>query len=156
MTDRQHIESLAAAFRRAIEESAIRSDVAFRAFPRGACGDASLLLSEFLRQHGFDNIDYVCGWDHSVPEHPRSHAWLEVGEIIVDITADQFDDLAAPPVLVTTGRKLHSRFPVEQRNPARLNDYDPASRAHLRRLYARVLECVPQSLGGKERNPPAK
>src|SRR5690349_9290542 len=105
---------LATAFRQAIEVSDLRTDIAFREFPRGACGDASLLLSEFLRRHGFDDIDYVVGLVRNGPEH-QSHAWLEIGATIIDITADQFASRPGPPVLVTRERTWHAHFIEEER-----------------------------------------
>jgi hypothetical protein len=143
------IKGLATAFRRAIERSDVRSDIAFQKFPRGACGDASLLLSEFLRRRGFNEIDYVLGWARRGPLPHGSHAWLELEGTIVDITADQFRARPAPPVLITKNREWHAHFTEEDRHPARIDAYDPAARARLLMLYADVIEQLPKSLGGR-------
>jgi hypothetical protein len=145
---RPSIETLATVFRRAIEESDVSSDIGFKKFPRGACGDASLLLSEFLRRHGFQDIDYVSGWARKDSLPQGAHAWLELDGMIVDITADQFPARPAPPVLVTTDRGWHTHFldRDHDRHPARIDDYDPATGARLLALFAEVLQHVPESL----------
>jgi hypothetical protein len=52
------------------------------------------------------DVMYVCG-----QRGPNlSHAWLQVEDIIVDITADQFGE---PPVIVTTNTKWHEGWTWE-------------------------------------------
>ncbi|KSV78886.1 hypothetical protein N182_17975 [Sinorhizobium sp. GL2] len=76
---------------------------------QGTCGRTSLFLQRVLSTQGF-SADWVCGTPRSGPLEPeigpfgfncgkswQSHAWVECGDFIVDITADQF---GAPPVLV--------------------------------------------------------
>jgi hypothetical protein len=58
----------------------------FIAFPRGSCGNASLLLGNWLSSRGFKNIRIILGKN----EEGLSHSWLVVDKYIVDITADQF------------------------------------------------------------------
>jgi hypothetical protein len=140
------LKLLATAFRRAIEESDLRSEEGFREFPRGACGDASLLLSEFLRGHGFTQIDYVEGWARTGPQAHGSHTWLEIGGTIVDITADQFPRRPAPPIIVTSDRSWHAHFAEQNRSEARLDRFDPAACSRLRRLYERAAKALPAEL----------
>ena len=61
--------------------------ITFKEFPKGSCGDAVLLLGKYLSDVGLGEFDYVLG---GVNE--KSHAWLQQNKLIVDITADQFDD----------------------------------------------------------------
>lgn len=61
--------------------------ISFNNFPFGSCGDTCLILGSFLYKSGFGIFDYVCG-----QRNLNSHAWLEKNGIIVDITADQFED----------------------------------------------------------------
>ncbi len=140
------LKLLATGFRQAIEQSDLSSEEGMRNFPRGACGDASLLLSEFLRRHGFAPIDYVEGWARSGPQPHGSHAWLEIGGTIIDITADQFPRRPAPPVIVTTDRSWHAHFTEERRSEARLDRLDPRACSHLRRLYERIAQALPREL----------
>jgi hypothetical protein len=142
----QTLKTLAKVFRRAIEVSELKYE-GFRHFPRGSCGDASLLLSQFLQDHGFDQVEYVDGWapEDGAPPH-GSHGWLEVSGTIVDITGDQFETRPAPPVVVTTDRTWHSHFIEQKRCPARL---DAAPFGTLVVLYPRVLDRIPVARGGR-------
>jgi len=142
------IKALATAFRRAMEVSGVKADIVFRNFPRGSCGDASLLLSEFLRSHGISEIEYVVGWASQDSGSRRSHAWLELEGLIVDITADQFSNRPAPPVFITRSRTWHAHFSEDDRHPASISAYDPATRGRLLALYADVMAHIPASLGG--------
>lgn len=74
-------------------------------FPRGACGDASEMLGQYLADCNLGTWLYrSCA---SIP----SHAWLERDGWIVDITADQFESVSQP-VIVTTDRWWYEqRFP---------------------------------------------
>ena len=118
-----NIRLLAQKFRKAMDKAnsaGCFSDlIAFRYFPRGACGDTCLLLAEYLLEHGIYTA-YVCGQKYPNgcgEKNPQSHAWLLVvnksdseynenrknaishyhesvlhGETIIDITGDQFSD----------------------------------------------------------------
>jgi hypothetical protein len=74
-------------FRLAIEttEKSLLSP-GFRRFPWGACGDASVLLGKFLKDQGLGDFTLVVGHAADI-----QHAWLEQDNVMVDITADQFD-----------------------------------------------------------------
>ncbi|GAA1843477.1 hypothetical protein [Asanoa iriomotensis] len=85
--------------------------VSLTAFPRGACGDTCELLGQFLVDEGLGQSLYYSG-QRDVPL--QSHAWLERDGLILDITADQFTDVAER-VMLTKDRRWHSRF----RNSAR-------------------------------------
>ena len=45
----------------------------------------------------------------------QSHAWLEVGGFLIDITADQFCD-RHEPVIVTLDRSWHDQFQSQTRH----------------------------------------
>jgi len=111
------------AFRVALEsartELARDLGLSFEHFPRGACGDASILLEAFLTELGYA-AECVVGEDDG-----RSHAWVEVAGTIVDVTADQFGE---KPVMVTAGRAWHSRFQEQERHMGRL-EREPESSA---------------------------
>lgn len=76
----------------------------FREFPGGSCGDASLLLGTFIKDETGQRSTYVLGYLGQ-----RSHAWIEMEGIIVDITADQFSDVTHP-VMVSIDPGWHSQF----------------------------------------------
>jgi hypothetical protein len=144
-----HLTDLARAFRVAIEHSDLSEDPVLRRFPKGACGDSSLLLAKFLREHGFDGIEYVLTRSQHGHGPCGTHAWLEVGGFIVDVTADQFACNPGPAVVVTQGREWHSHFPKEEdRHSHSIEDFDESRRWRLLDVYAAVLTRVPRHLGG--------
>ncbi len=82
----------------------------FEGFPRGTCGPVSELLGRYLVEAGFKNVMYVGGEKRS----EGSHAWIEVGEIILDITGDQFGQ---PPVVVATASNWHDEWERDDPRP---------------------------------------
>jgi hypothetical protein len=81
------IREAATRFRLAIETTEkSRLSAGFRLFPWGACGDASVLLGKFLKDQGLGDFTLVIGRSAD-----NQHAWLEQDNVVVDITADQFD-----------------------------------------------------------------
>lgn len=133
------IRRLATLFRRAIEATP-KSELpnTFAEFPRGACGDATLLLAKFLEEHDCGAFNYVLG---ERCEH--SHAWLQQGELVVDITADQFEDVPGP-VIVEHGSAWHVAFAGERRHVANLETYDTPTRERLRAAYRRIVKRAPE------------
>lgn len=117
--------------------------VTLHAFPRGACGDATILLGEFLAAEGFGTFDYVAG--ERFGPHYQSHAWLERDGLIVDITADQFAG-AKEPVIVSRENRWHRRFRRDVRHPARIDVYtDSHTSAMLRTVYAAIRSVLGKS-----------
>ncbi|WP_010223482.1 hypothetical protein [Pseudomonas donghuensis] len=62
-------------------------------FPRGCCGVVSELLGDYLNTQLGLRVEYVCG-----ERDGGSHAWLELDDVVIDITSDQFD--GRPPVFI--------------------------------------------------------
>lgn len=58
----------------------------FKGFPGGCCRDTSILLNEFLKDKGFEGIEYCSKGNGQWP----SHVLLEYKDTIIDLTADQF------------------------------------------------------------------
>ena len=85
------VRELITNFRRAIERTCssglLKHDIAFRLFPRGCCGDTSLLLAEYLRLNGIKTI-YVWGSDSK-----QTHAWLVLKDNRVKEPKKQFIEL---------------------------------------------------------------
>lgn len=110
-----------------------------RAFPAGACGDASLLLGAHLADHGIKGFEYVCG-ERGDKRHDTwtSHAWLQRGTCIIDITADQFDDAPAA-VIVAQPSPWHASFRVGRSpEPADFRAYTGPGLLHV--MYARMRQ----------------
>jgi hypothetical protein len=97
-------------------------------FPKGACGDTSRLLAQYLRECGLGESTLVTGWRVRAGMRCQSHAWLERDGVIVDLTADQFDQ---PPIIVTRSSTWHGSWPEQQRHSHRvgLDYYSPTSAA---------------------------
>ena len=111
----------------------------FSAFPKNCCGHASVLLVLYLKDLGVKRVYRVFNGKH-IQDVKKSHAWVEVGEIIVDITADQFPD--NPPVIVTDNRKWHACFDGEQRTAEILEDFSEKAMQNYREAYAAVRESL--------------
>jgi hypothetical protein len=109
--DIEQLRVLAARIRRAFELYAGNTpDPMFEGFPRATCGPTAELIARYLRE--------VCGLDAQCVEahcpDGWTHAWVVVGDIIVDITADQF---AQAPVIVTRDSPWHGKWEADDPRP---------------------------------------
>ncbi|MCO7188529.1 MULTISPECIES: hypothetical protein [unclassified Pseudoalteromonas] len=117
-----NLEQLATEFRDAIEKL-IASDTSistygFKArFPHGQCLNSSQMLATYLKDKGIEDVSVISGTIGNMD----SHAWVTVKDLIVDITADQFEDYAYPKAFVATESNLHSAYSSE---PAMFQDMD--------------------------------
>lgn len=106
----KEIKNIAIKFRNAI--LSIEKDnrpICLRDFPLGSCGDASSLLGKYLEQKGFGKFTYVSSQRISKPE--ESHAWIKGDNLIIDITADQFDEINFE-VIVAEKSAFHETFEI--------------------------------------------
>jgi hypothetical protein len=139
MCDLPRLYDYATRFRAAIESCDKRSlPITFERFPRGSCGDATLLLGKYLEESGFGKFNYVLG-----ERNGNSHAWLENDEVIIDITADQFLDMPHQ-VFVACESEWHSSFHGEVLHVADPEIYDEHTRITLRRAYGVVMNYLSQ------------
>lgn len=105
-------------------------DFSFCNFPIGCCGDASVLLAQFLLASGIRTY-YVCGTcrDGSF-ENIQSHAWLLADkQTIIDITGDQFKYNSHflnydKPAYIGAMDNFHRLFKVEKRDVHETVDID--------------------------------
>ena len=107
--------------------------VTFRNFPCGACGDTCEVLAEILKELGHGTFRYVAGRR----ENGNSHAWLQCGSIIVDITADQFDEISER-VYFGPLNSWYQSFEVQQEHEAGYSRLDADSRAELSGVHSRI------------------
>jgi hypothetical protein len=121
--------------------------ITFSNFPNGACGDTCLLLGTYLEdQCGVPAFEYVSGERGSHSDNTwTSHAWLQRGELVIDITADQFAD-APMPVVVASPSPWHHGFSVESSHPANLKAWYGPGTYDVLRLYARVCRMLAESV----------
>ena len=107
MNEQDLLRSEAAAIRRAFQECRLDGDLSWitTSFPHACCGVVSSILSHHLFTIGMPDVKRASG----VRIDQQSHMWVEAGEWIIDITADQFDEVSEP-VLVTQNRTWHQQF----------------------------------------------
>ena len=105
----EYLKKLSTEFRTAILKCNRTSRIAtFREFPKGFCGEASILLSRYLKDMHQGTFIYISG-EISYNKNFQSHAWLQKKNIIVDITADQFKKITSP-VIVTIDGSWYKQF----------------------------------------------
>jgi hypothetical protein len=144
------LHQLASAFRKAIEEA--KHDFPdylkrkFASFPEQTCGHASTLLALYLMERGFNEVQQVFNGCRG-KNCDESHAWLEVGGLIVDITADQFSD-RIEPVVVTRDHTWHSEFYGEIREPAirHFDSHSTEAKENYEKAYAQIKKWLPEDL----------
>lgn len=135
--DINKLKALATVFRTAIEKCDFKSlTVEFCDFPFGSCGDTTLLLAKYLEQNNCGKFNYMLG-----ERSGKAHAWLQQRNVIIDITADQFDD-NSKAVIVTTDHHWHLSFNGEAQNIADFEIYDENTVQKLSSAYQKTLEEV--------------
>ncbi|WP_353165743.1 hypothetical protein [Acinetobacter sp.] len=75
-------------------------------FPHGCCDIASSLLIRILKKEGFDDLKLVRGanFDNSY------HVWVEYKDLIIDLTADQFDEINGAFILIE-----YNKYPLNKK-----------------------------------------
>jgi hypothetical protein len=124
----RHVDDLkiaATRFREALES--IPSDertITLQRFPIGACGDATLLLGTYLIETEEEPFDYMLGETNEDHEDSRwsSHAWLQRGDLVVDISADQFPEIDER-IVVTLDSPWHKSLNGEAQHVADFKIY---------------------------------
>lgn len=133
--DKTAINGAALRFRAVMDEHYELLGDFFHSFPRGCCGDTSELLAAYLEDQDLGNFAYVSGWSRA---KDSSHAWLERDELIIDVTADQFQT-GDEGAMVTTDPTWHAQF---SDNRSRKEDGDFRSEStppHLEIAYAKLM-----------------
>src|SRR5437764_756395 len=113
--DQRRLREMAARFRQAIEAVPhVDRPIALQSFPRGSCGDASLLLGAYLVDNDITGFEYVCGERGDKSRDTwTSHGWLRNGTCVVDITADQFAD-GPSGIVVADPSTWHTSFNIDK------------------------------------------
>lgn len=128
---------LASGFRLAIVRCSSKSGLAsLHDFPNGACSDASLLLAKHLQVMKCGLSHYVFGVRQGQP-----HAWLELLEYTIDITADQFQDQEAG-VIVSRGSSWHESFNGKIYGVADFCLYDRSTVIRLTKTYEEIIAVL--------------
>ena len=96
----------------------------------------------YLTEKGFGEVLYV--WGVRKPNawpNDETHAWLEIGNTIIDITSDQFAD-GLGPVVVTQDHSWHSQFRVWEHRPADLGTYSKDVKTDYKIAYCEIVERI--------------
>ncbi|MEN7342972.1 MAG: hypothetical protein AAAFM81_08500 [Pseudomonadota bacterium] len=106
-------------------------------FPKGCAISASLMLGAWFVDHSIDGFDLVAGCRPSDSDSEWvTHHWLSRGDLIVDITADQFGDAPLVPI-VEIDSAWHDSFTptgLERSDFRRIN-----GASHLSDIYALLV-----------------
>lgn len=140
--DIEKIQIAATNFRSAIEAISPSLGISFESFPRGSCADTVPLLGTYLIEQGLGEFQYMVGnYGSNAEDNWSSHAWLQSGEIVVDITADQFPDVTNP-VIVQESSEWHCNLDGKIESVGDYRVYDPNTVASLGRLYVKIVAEV--------------
>lgn len=135
------IRKIATEVRQAMEQLKSESKIEwyllpFHDFPYGCCGDMSIILSTHFKNKGFSQAEYICGLHYRTC---FSHAWIRIDGICIDITADQFEGMNFPKVIV----EYEENYPLKD---IYIPDTEPAyyqiDQDNLRHMYHLLLEQI--------------
>ncbi|EHR6782880.1 TPA: hypothetical protein I7272_24405 [Vibrio parahaemolyticus] len=89
-------------------------------FPGGCCDDSSRLLAAYLADNGIEGARLIHGSMGGSRSELRSHDWLLINNLIVDITADQFNskEYENERVICTENSQFHSSFQTKDMGEA--------------------------------------
>lgn len=136
--DMNAIFEASAEFRQVVEEHYSSLGLAPRSFPRGTCGDMSYMLGAYLHDQGLGVFEYIGGERGlAINDTWNTHAWLCGDGVIVDITADQFEDVDEP-VIVTRKSKWHEEFRTESGGQI----FSEALKDSLVRPYGKIMRAL--------------
>ena len=138
MKDR--IRELAIRFREAILKcDRTKLPLSLADFPTNSCSDASILLGTYFKDNGVNGFILIKG-KRGEGGSLETHYWLEKGDMLVDITADQFKDINEEIVITKTDSRWYGTFDKSILQDA---DYRMIAardvRAHLEAVYDYVL-----------------
>lgn len=139
-TEIDKIRNLVVPFRNAIEICKNKLGIPFCTFPKMCCGVTSVLLGYYLLQYGFNDVVYVLGDNKDL----RSHAWIEIGEIIIDITATQFNEIHED-VIVDHSKNLPFYKSFNERREilsVNIEGYDENSKINFLSQYKTILKTL--------------
>jgi hypothetical protein len=142
MTDEDRVRELAVRFRKAILKcDKTELPLSLANFPTGSCADASMLLGTYFKDNGINGFILIKG-RRGEGNSLETHYWLEKGDMLVDITGDQFEGTNEEVVISKTDSRRYGTFDKSILQEA---DYRVIAardvRAHLEAVYDYVLEA---------------
>lgn len=146
--DIERISETGKIFRQAIigiPKNEFTTSLGVKDFPDACCDDASQLLAAFLSDKGHAGSLRVNGCNGDIKGELKSHVWLLYSGIIIDITADQFENYNEASVIVSVETTFHKSFESEVKG---LADFrirfanDARMLSKFSRDYEKVLKSV--------------
>ncbi|PKK89945.1 MAG: hypothetical protein CVV64_11465 [Candidatus Wallbacteria bacterium HGW-Wallbacteria-1] len=115
----------------------------FENFPRGSCGDTVYLLGRYLKDQGIGSFDCYCGSIMLGQYDEQSHAWLQNGNLYLDITADQFDEIN-DRVIIVENSFWHQKFQSKYEHEADFNvfKHDELTFKRFESTYNTILRSI--------------
>jgi hypothetical protein len=141
MTDINKVKSISAKFRKAIKECKNSElPLSLSDFPVGSCSDASMLLGTYLKINGFGDFNFVKG-KRGKGDALETHYWLQQENMIVDITADQYDGIDDEIIITSVDSEWHNSFDQEiiQEADYRMIDANDV-RKHLNAVFKYIVQ----------------
>lgn len=138
--DIEEIKLASTKFRNAINKCHSLLGITFKNFPEGSCGDAAPLLGTYLIENKLGEFQYYTG-NYGAKETWSSHAWLQAGSLVVDITADQFPDITKK-IIVEEHSLWHKKLNGEALNLADYRIYDDSTVSNLSYLYKIIMRHI--------------
>lgn len=96
----------------------------FYQFPKGCCGDTTMIVNHILVNKGFSNIQQVTAKKAKTHD---SHAWTLLNDICIDLTADQFKGFEGNSILFTN----EDNYPLNKIYPIQTTSLWPLDRDYL-------------------------
>lgn len=133
------LRQLATNFRAATDEARplLREREVMGRFPKDCCDHACTLLLIYFNNSGIEDFVFVTADLYKSRRSGRldaPHVWLEKGDIVIDITADQFRKINER-VIVSRDSAWHRSLKIESREPAGTPDESEAA------YCRRILTC---------------
>lgn len=142
MNDEARIRELATQFREAIQKCDREElPLSLADYPIGSCADASMLLGTYFKDNGIGGFMLIKG-KRGAGDSLETHYWLEKGNMLIDITADQFQDMNKKIVITEVSSIWHGtfeRFVLQEADHRMISASDV--RKHLAAVYDYVLEA---------------
>ena len=107
--------------------------IGLRNFPFGSCSDSAVLLGQLLKDVLEIDTNFYSG-TKEVNGTLISHAWLKAGKIIIDITADQFEEIDSS-IWVTVISRWHDEFNSRVLHQGLIKNYDKGALLKLEPFY---------------------
>ena len=146
MKDKSKIKVFSARFRKAIKQcDSSELPLSLADFPVESCADASMLLGTYFKDRGLGSFNLIKG-KRGEGRSLQTHYWLEKDNIIVDITADQFDDISEEIIITSIDSNWYNSFDKEIRQEADYRMIDARDvRNHLSAVYDYILQIDKQT-----------